>query len=410
MKILVSAYACEPGKGSEPGVGWNWVKQIARFHEVWVITRANNEPGIRHEIEKNPMPNVHWIFYDLPHWLRFWKKGERGLRPYYYMWQFGIYLRAKRLMREVKFDVAHHLTFVNYWLPSFLALLPVPFIWGPVGGGESAPSKFRSAFSRKGRFYEHARDLARSVSRWDPILHQTARRARLGLATTRDTELKMRALGCRNVVLYSEAGLSEEDILRLAALPQHREGPFRIVSIGRLLHWKGFDLGVRAFARVANEFPNSEYWIVGDGPERTRLGELARELGVDERVFFWGPLPRQVTLDKLLDCDVLLHPSLHDSGGWVCLESMAAGRPVVCLDLGGPAVQVNELTGIKVTAQSPEQAVVDIADALLRLIRDPELRARLSLAGRQRVKEVFCWNRKGEWINEAYATANVANR
>jgi glycosyltransferase involved in cell wall biosynthesis len=222
--------------------------------------------------------------------------------------------------------------------------------------------------------------------------------------------LKMRALGCRNVVLYSEAGLSEEDIFRLAALPQHREGPFRIVSIGRLLHWKGFDLGVRAFARVAKELPNAEYWIVGDGPERTRLWELARELGVDERVFFWGPLPRQVTLDKLLDCDVLLHPSLHDSGGWVCLESMAAGRPVVCLDLGGPAVQVNELTGIKVMAQSPEQAVVDIADALLQLVRDPELRTRLSLAGRQRVKEVFCWNRKGEWINEAYATANVANR
>jgi glycosyltransferase involved in cell wall biosynthesis len=410
MKILVSAYACEPGKGSEPGVGWNWVKQIARFHEVWVITRANNELCIRQEIEKYPMPNVHWIFYDLPQWLRFWKKGERGLRPYYYMWQCGIYLKAKRLMHEVRFDVAHHLTFVNYWLPSFLALLPLPFVWGPVGGGESAPLKFRSAFSRRGRFYEHARDLARGIARWDPFVHQTARRAKLGLATTRDTEAKMRALGCRNVVLYSEAGLSEEDIVRLAALPQHREGPYRILSIGRLLHWKGFDLGMRAFARVAKELPNSEYWIVGDGPERIRLWELARELGIDERVFFWGPLSRQVTLERLLDCDVLLHPSLHDSGGWVCLESMAAGRPVVCLDLGGPAVQVNEQTGIKVMAKSPEQAVGDIADALLRLGRDPELRVQLSLGGRQRVREVFSWNRKGEWMNEVYATANVANR
>jgi glycosyltransferase involved in cell wall biosynthesis len=410
MNILVSAYACEPGKGSEPGVGWNWVKQIARFHEVWVITRANNEPSIRKEIENNPMPNVHWIFYDLPRGLRFWKKGERGLRPYYYLWQFGIYLKAKRLMREVNFDVVHHLTFVNYWLPSFLALLPLPFVWGPVGGGESAPRKFRAAFSRRGRFYERARDLARSIARWDPFVHQTARRAKLGLATTRDTEEKMRALGCRNVILYSEAGLSEEDIVRLAALSQHRDGPFRIVSIGRLLHWKGFDLGVRAFARVAKELANAEYWIIGDGPERMRLWELARELGVEERVFFWGPLSRQITLDRLLDCDVLLHPSLHDSGGWVCLESMAAGCPVVCLDLGGPAVQVNEQTGIKVIAKSPEQAVGDIADALVRLGRDPELRVRLSLAGRQRVKEVFSWNRKGEWMNEAYATANIANR
>ncbi len=410
MKILVSAYACEPGKGSEPGVGWNWVNQIARFHDVWVITRANNEPSIRRELEANPMPNVHWIFYDLPRWLRFWKKGERGLRPYYYLWQFGIYLAARRLIREVKFDIAHHLTFVNYWLPSFLAFLPLPFVWGPVGGGESAPPRFRSAFSQRGRFYERCRDLARSIAQWDPFVRQTARRAKLGLATTRQTEAKMRALGCRNVVLYSEAGLSEEDIVRLAARSHPRDAPFRIVSIGRLLHWKGFHLGMRAFARVAKELPNSEYWIVGDGPERMRLMELARELHVEEHVFFWGPLPRQVTLEKLLDCDVLLHPSLHDSGGWVCLESMAAGRPVVCLDLGGPAEQVNEQTGIRVMAKSPEQAVQDISEALVRLWRDPELRARLSQGGRQRVNEVFNWNRKGEWMNEIYASAYLPNR
>jgi glycosyltransferase involved in cell wall biosynthesis len=410
VKILVSAYACEPGKGSEPGVGWNWVKQIARFHEVWVITRANNETAIQRETEKVPMPNVHWIFYDLPRWLRFWKKGERGLRPYYYLWQVGIYLRARRLAREVRFDLAHHLTFVNYWLPSLLALLPVPFIWGPVGGGESSPSKFRPAFSRRGRFYERARDLARSMAWWDPFVRQTARRAKVGLATTHDTAAKMRALGCRNVVLYSEAGLPEGDILRLAALPQHSDGPFRVISIGRLLHWKGFDLGLRAFALASKQLPNAEYWILGDGPEMTQLQGLARGLGVERRVVFWGVLPRHEALDKLLACDVLLHPSLHDSGGWVCLESMAAGRPVVCLDLGGPGVQVNEETGIKVEASSPEQAVHEIADALLRLSGDPELRLKLCQAGRRRVKEVFSWNRKGEWMNEVYATTNVANR
>jgi glycosyltransferase involved in cell wall biosynthesis len=408
MKILVSAYACEPGKGSEPGVGWNWVSQIARFHEVWVITRANNEPCIRRELEANPMPNVHWIFYDLPAWLRFWKKGERGLRPYYYLWQAGIYLLARRLMREVKFDIAHHITFVNYWLPSFLAFLPLPFVWGPVGGGESAPPRFRAAFSQRGRFYERCRDLARDIAQWDPFVRQTARRAQLGLATTHHTEARMRALGCRNVVLYSEAGLSEEEIVRLAARSRPSDTCFRVVSIGRLLHWKGFDLGVRAFARVARELPNSEYWIIGDGPERARLLELARELHVEERVRFWGPLPRQKTLEKLLECDVLLHPSLHDSGGWVCLESMAAGRPVVCLDLGGPAEQVNEQTGIRIRAKSPEQAVADISEALVLLGRNPDLRARLSQGGRQRVREVFNWNRKGEWMNEVYSTAYVA--
>lgn len=410
MNILVSAYACEPGKGSEPGVGWNWVRQIARFHDVWVITRANNENAIRQELERTPMPNVHWIFYDLPPYLKFWKRGERGLRPYYYLWQIGIYLKARRLAREVSFDLVHHITFVNYWLPSLLALLPVPFVWGPVGGGESSPNSFRAAFSRQGRFYERARDFARGIAHWDPFVRITARRAKLGLATTVDTARKMRALGCRKVVLYSEAGLSESDILQLAALPPHTAGPFRAISIGRLLHWKGFDLGLRGFALAARQLPDAEYWIMGDGPERDQLTQLARELHIEKQVIFWGALPRQEVLAKLLECDVLLHPSLHDSGGWVCLEAMGAGRPVVCLDLGGPAVQVNEQTGIKVEPSSPAEAIHGIADALLRLQQDPQLRLRLCEAGRSRVKEVFSWNRKGEWMNEVYAATNVANR
>ena len=410
MKILISAYACEPGKGSEPGVGWNWVNQMARFHEVWVITRANNEPGISQAVANNPLPNVYWVYFDLPRWLRFWKRGEHGLRPYYYLWQLGIFFRARRLCREISFDIVHHLTFVNYWMPSFLALLPLPFIWGPVGGGESTPENFRASFGLRGRIYEGVRDLARKCAYFDPFVRWTARRARLGLATTPDTQRKMRALGCRTVVLYSEAGLSEEDILRLAALPDNGGTPFRTVSIGRLLHWKGFDLGLRAFALVADEIPHSEYWIIGGGPERERLEALARKLGVADRVLFWGMLPREQALAKLISCNVLLHPSLHDSGGWVCLETMAAGRPVVCLNHGGPAVQVTEQTGIKVEAENPQQAVADIAAALIRLARDSALCTELSHAGRQRVQEIFNWDRKGDWMNEIYVSAHATSR
>jgi hypothetical protein len=142
LKVLASAYACEPDKGSESGVGWNWVKQIARFHEVWVITRKNNRQPIEQALLQEPMDNVHWLYFDLPHWARFWKKGQRGMYLYYYLWQVGIYKIGKRLHEEVDFDIVHHVTFVNYWTPSFLTLLPVPFIWGPVGGGESSPETF----------------------------------------------------------------------------------------------------------------------------------------------------------------------------------------------------------------------------------------------------------------------------
>ena len=75
LKVLISAYACEPDKGSEAAVGWNWVLQISRSHEVWVITRENNQERIEKAAATKPLPNVHWVYFDLPRWARFWEAG-----------------------------------------------------------------------------------------------------------------------------------------------------------------------------------------------------------------------------------------------------------------------------------------------------------------------------------------------
>jgi len=330
LRVLVSAYACEPGKGSEPGVGWNWVKQIARFAEVWVITRANNRGAIEKALKEEPLPNVHWVYFDLPRWARFWKKGQRGIHLYYYLWQIGIYPVARRLHREVRFDLVHHVTFVNYWMPSLLVWLSVPFIWGPVGGGESAPQAFYKTFSWRGKIYERLRDLARGLGEHDPFTRITAKKAALALATTPETAARLKRLGAPRVEILSQVALSDEEITLLGNLPPRAGNPFRLLSLGRLLHWKGFHLGLQAFARFVRDVPESEYWLIGDGPERRNLEQLAQRLGVAERVRFWGALPREEALSKLAEVDVLVHPSLHDSGGWASVEAMAAGRPVIC--------------------------------------------------------------------------------
>jgi glycosyltransferase involved in cell wall biosynthesis len=194
---------------------------------------------------------------------------------------------------------------------------------------------------------------------------------------------------------------------RLGSLRVRESGPFRLISIGNLLHWKGFELGLRAFAQFIARFPASEYWIVGDGPERKRLEKLARKLGAAGSLTFWSALPRSQVLEKIAECDVLLHPSLHDSGGWVCLEAMAAGRPVVCLNLGGPALQVTRDTGIKVLSTSPQQVVRDLADAFYKLASDPELRARLSSGARKRVEEHFGWDKKGLFMAKLYESLST---
>jgi glycosyltransferase involved in cell wall biosynthesis len=383
-------------------VGWYSVGQAARFHEVWAITRAKNRGPIEASLARQRMPNVHWVYFDLPRWARFWKDRGHGMHAYYYLWQLGVYFVARKLHRKVRFDLVHHVTLVNYWMPSFLALLPLPFLWGPVGGGESAPRAFRRSFSLRGKVYDILRDLARCMGQLDPFVRLAAKRAALGIATTAETAVRIRGLGCRKVMVLSQVGLPAEEIAQLGALTVRQSNPFRLVSVGDLLHLKGFEFGLRAFAQFKSRFPAAEYWIIGDGPERKRLERVAEALGVRRSVTFWGSIPRQQVLEKLGDCDVLVHPSLHDSGGWVCLEAMAAGRAVICLDLGGPALQVTEKTGVKVPAISPEQAVQDLAVAMEWLASDPGLRARMAQAGRERVREQFNWERKGNQLAVLY--------
>ncbi|MBD1928903.1 glycosyltransferase family 4 protein [Trichocoleus sp. FACHB-90] len=401
MKILLSAYACEPGCGSEEGVGWNTVRHVANDHKVWVLTRIGFRRAIEAELERNPVQNLHFVYFDPFNWTEDWRNKQGLVQLHYYLWQIQAYFLARRLHQEICFDIVRHVTYVKHWSPSFLALLPVPFIWGPVGGAEAAPKAFWKDFSRRGQVYEVLRNLAQSVGECDPFVRLTALRSRVGLATTHETAERLRSLGVKNVQIASQVGLSKEEINTLAQYDLPDGSPVRFISVGRLIHWKGVDLGIRAFAIALNHIPEAEYWIVGDGGERQRLEALAHSLGIGDKIRFWGALPRQETLSKIGQSHVLVHSSLHESGGFVCAEMMAAGRPVICLNLGGPAVQVTEETGIKVAAENPEQTVSDLAKAMIRLA-EPQVRIRMGQAGRKRVQEVFDWELKETLLLNLY--------
>ncbi|MEO0984948.1 MAG: glycosyltransferase [Cyanobacteria bacterium J06639_14] len=401
MKVLLSAYACEAGRGSEPGVGWNMAWEAAKFHEVWVLTRPD-DGRLANEafIKENPNPNLHFVYCTLPILKGFWKLGSVAFVLHYYLWQIQAYFVARSLHREIGFDLAHHVTFVRYSSPSFISLLPIPFIWGTVGGAEAAPKPFFRDFSLRAKVYEFLRWFAHKVGERDPFARMTARRSAIAQVTTEDTARQVRKMGARNVTVVPEASLPDIDIEHLAQCPPPEGDIIRFISMGRLLHWKGFYLSIQAFAKA--NLPNAEYWILGDGVERQNFEQLAQQLGVSEQVRFWGNLPRSQTLERLSHSHVLVHPSLHDSGGWVCLEGMAAGRPILCLDLGGPSVQVDQDTGIKIPAYTPEQTVNDLAQAIQQLAKDPDLRQQLGQAGRQKIQTQFNWAAKGQKLAELY--------
>lgn len=411
-RILLSAYACEPASGSEPGVGWNLAIELAKNDEIWVLTRSANRGSIEAKLGRKSFGKLHFVYFDLPAWLKWWKRGPRGLQLYYVMWQIGAFFVAKSLHQRVGFDLAHHVTFVRYWTPSFISMLPIPFVWGPVGGKEPAPLALMRTFGFSGLIYEYLRKLALFLSDLNPFVALTARKSSVCIATSPETAAHLRKLGARKTYVICPVGFAERelDIRRFSAKRRYTDctrkklaAPIRFISIGRMLHWKGFHLAIKAFARA--DLKNAEYWLVGNGPQAHVLKNLALTSGVASRVRFLGVLQRKQMLKALAEADVLVHPSIHDPGPTVIVEAMALGKPVICLDIGGPGLQVTENTGIKVPAGRPHQVKQDLANALHLLATESDVCNNMGEVARRRARDEFSWRRKAQVIRSLYAEA-----
>src|ERR1035441_2200611 len=245
MKLLLSAYACEPNKGSEPGVGWNWAQaSLRRGYEVHVITRSNNRPGIESALRALKSP-LSVSFYDLPGWARFWKHWPGGIYLYYLLWQVGAYRMAKRLHSKEKFDLVHHVTFASYRQPSFMGGLGIPFIFGPIGGGETMPAQFRRGIPLTGRLAEAVRDLGCALIACDPLMRLTFSQAHTIAGTTAEMLAGIPGRFHAKCIVQPTIGINEEEIEAACGGPAPEP---QFLFVGRLVYWKGLHLALRALA------------------------------------------------------------------------------------------------------------------------------------------------------------------
>ncbi len=403
MKILVSAYACEPAKGSEPYVGWNLPRHLARYNQIVLLTRGNNREKIEAELRKTPTANLTVAYFDLPKWLRWWKKGNRGIHVYYYLWQIGAYAKARRLHKQFDFDVAHHLTFGMDWIPSFLWLLPVPFVCGPLVGAETVARSFRRTFSWVAIARENVRACVRRLVQFDPVMRMAARRTAVALASGPQLRERLIKLGYRDVRLCASVAISRREIDSVSGNGvRPKSGRMRFVCVGNLFAFRAFDAVLGAFSSVLRDVDDAELWFIGDGPERRTLTSKAQQLGVARAVTFWGTVARDRVLKLLSDCDVLVYPCLRGAISMACLEAMAAGLPVITLDIGGTALQVSDQAGIRIPAVNPNQLTEALAAAMRGLAIDAGARLRLAQGARERARGEFSWEAKASFISELY--------
>jgi len=394
MKVLMSAFACCPGEGSEEGVGWNWANEVGKLgHEVVVLTQTRNRAAIEAEVARNNVPSNVTFDFMMPGWLSWLLEGgmKIGLdslthQVTHMLWQFAAYAHVRRTHLDKGYDIVHHITYGGIRHPTLLGRTGIPLVLGPVGGGERAPFRLRRSYPLRGWIKDLVRDIHTWSLRFDPITLTACRDALAIYVPTPMSRLALPKGFHHKTHVHIEIGVREKKLKPHA--PREAGAPLKLIYAGRLLYWKGMGLGIRALAEARRGGANVTLTMVGSGPEERHWRRLVDDLGLGDAVT-WAGWIAQSELDELYRShDALLFPSLHDSSGNVVLEAFNNALPVICLDLGGPAEMADDESGrvVPVEGRSEAQCVTGLAAAITELAKSPEIVADLAEGARKRVR------------------------
>jgi glycosyltransferase involved in cell wall biosynthesis len=406
-RVLVSAYACAPDRGAEPGVGWNLVAIMAGEYgyELTVITRTKHRAAI--EGSEDPrVKNVRWIYADPPEWLSNKKRGAIGLKAFYLLWQRKMHEAALEHMRMHRVDLVHHLTFGSILPATILADLGLPLVVGPVGGAEMSPPELVSDLAprlwirdrlRAGLYYFGSRLSS---------TRRTYGACSVALGATEPSVQLLRSLGAKDVRLVPQSGCGDDEVAAFSeenpVVDGAPQGPIRILSASRLVHWKGVDLSIDAVYQAVEAGHDVQLTILQEGPELPALKKLVKKRGLTKRVKFAGKLDSlEDVYRRMRESDALIHPAVNEAFGQSVLESLALGRQVICLDWAGPGMIVTNDCGLKIEVGNRKKIVEGLAKAIGQLEKRRADWSAIQDAAIARSK-VFSWRQVAKEINRAY--------
>jgi glycosyltransferase involved in cell wall biosynthesis len=401
-RVLASAYACEPGLGSEPGIGWNWARQIALHHELTLITRQNNVAAVRKAAAAEDI-RMTVVGHDLSDKILRWKKGSRGAMTYYYLWQKSLAGVAAALHAKNPFDVLHHLTFASGWIPSGLSAVGAPFVFGPVGQHPKIPAGFQDSGNLLGRASESFRESARRlVPKMDAGVDATWEAADVILSLGKAFGDRLPKPLQKKVLPMLACGIDASGVSE--PTPRRAGEPLRVLFCGRLVELKGIHMAMHAFALTARQ-SDMVFDIVGEGPQRPKLEAAIEKHGLQDRVKLHGVLTHGDTIAAMQKAHVFLFPSF-EGAGMVVPEAMSSGAAVLCLDFGGPGEMCTDGRGITVPLErSSLETASELATYLRRLDRDDILRLSVAEVGQEWARSRATWTSKGAALQGIYTAA-----
>ena len=400
MRILYSAFECNPKRGSDAYVGWSWAKTMSKTDEIHVLTDVGNKEDIERFTKENPT-NATFHFVDVPKIFSRFLVGRKGYFARYYIWQWSAYRYAKSLSKEVLFDIIHHVSIADFRVAGQLWRLRTPFVYGPVGGGQETP-KALMPYVMKYSKREKIRVLINRAAMLEPSYRKAMRRAAAIFVSNDETKAAISCAVKRSQPLRQmcELGVDEQYLKEKSSLYRQPEEKVHVLVSGRLMYRKGLELLLDACLFIDTEMPYVVD-VYGGGHEEDDVRAQIRERKLQDKVILHGKVPYEQMSEVYQKSDVFALPSLRETTGTAVVEAMANKLPVVALKQNGVKYLVGDDAGILADIGTKEETIQNLAAALQMLIDNPTLRASLGARGHEKLKE-YTWEAKAKQMKKLY--------
>lgn len=401
-KIILSAYACSPHKGSEYCVGWSWAVGLAlKGFEVWCVTNIEDYEDCEKERIRLKLYNLHFKPVRLPSLIdKYWlDNNKKVIYGHYYWWK----RRASKVVRELnevhKFDIAQHVSYGSFQQGSSLYKLDnCKVIFGPVGGGQMSLPIFKPYFGSSWRIEKIRKFVSGYLVRYGTALNETLKRADVVLTVNKETEellktSKFYKVGSCFNISDSALPVQFENNEYINRVPKDE---LRILWVGRLLPRRGIELSLKALSFLPKEM-KYKFVIIGDGEQGENIPDWISKYNLNvDKIEHLGWIPYAQMHEEYRKADVMLFCPLRDTAGLQATEAMGFSLPIITMNISGMRTIVSHECGVKIDPTTTEGTPKDIAKAIEKLYNDIEFRQKAAKAAYKRAMK-YTWEYK---INE----------
>lgn len=399
ISILINAYACSPGMGSEPGMAWNWCVNLAKYCELHVITEGEFRERIEAVLPTLTQgKNMHFYWNpiggnDDERCAKIrrmcWNQGDWRFYKYYEQWQWRTYELAKDICDKQHIGILHQLNMIGFREPGYLWMIKdIPLVWGPVDAKELFPVEYLEGVGWKAKAFMNLKNL---ITKWQlrhsRRVHEMVKRASVVVSASSNSQRTFKKYFGIESPLVNETGCNVVEKSKTDGI--HKE-TFDLLWVGKMDFRKQFGLAIRAVAMAYHH--DLRLHVVGGGDVSAYQKE-AEKLGIMDLCIWHGAVSHEEVQRIMQQSDLFFFTSVAEGTPHVVLEAIGNNLPVLCFDTCGQGDSVDDKVGIKIPLTNPEQSVTDFAGKIEYLYNHRDVLKWMSENCSERQKELS-WDEK----------------